>query len=522
MLHVYVHCVLYENENTDASSKVSSFINVTYDREFRTTPVLVRSNFVDVMEARVLPQSASCVVAFSMLLQGFSFDLRYGLSDMLVIEMREASANALENAMQDNTRMIGIVFATLPESVNHNPQKLWYKFKGVPPKVREVNGKIVPTLGGQVLLTTMITTSEVRQRLEHALDSVNAIEKEDKTRSLIDSLRFSVTNKLKSVFSRAPLKEKVKQQLEAKKIRDEQIRASFLAKNVKKMNALRSILAAQSKSAVAQPLVHLDLSASCVYDKDVVPVILQATNLTVLRLSHCPNITSALFAETISDIATLRDALSAPLRKLHTVSLRNTPACDDSAIIRLCGAATSLHSLDIGQSQRRITSASVSMMADQLGSKLQRLMMDSCPGESITLHLARNISCTDTHSPAAADVTEDVQNMITAAVGATCSVLNLSYQAVSSFTISFLVSQHLLELSLNGVACVMSSDVQRICTQCPLLQVSGTQRMCVDPLIVFYATTCNTVCVCMYCRLSTAPASETTRSHATRPYSCRT
>ena len=52
VLHVYVHCVLYENENPDASSKISSFINVSYDREFRQTPVLERSNFVDVMEVR--------------------------------------------------------------------------------------------------------------------------------------------------------------------------------------------------------------------------------------------------------------------------------------------------------------------------------------------------------------------------------------------------------------------------------------------------------------------------------------
>ena len=52
VLHVYVHCVLYENENPDASSKISSFISVSYDREFRQTPVLERSNFVDVMEVR--------------------------------------------------------------------------------------------------------------------------------------------------------------------------------------------------------------------------------------------------------------------------------------------------------------------------------------------------------------------------------------------------------------------------------------------------------------------------------------
>jgi hypothetical protein len=300
---------------------------------------------------------------------------------MIVVEMREAGANPFENALQDNTRMIGIVFAPLPESVNHNPQKLWYKFKGVPPKVRELNGKIVPTLGGQVLMTTMITTSEVRQRLEHALDSVKLIEKEDAARNMIESLRYSVASKLKSVFSRAPLKERVQEQLEAKKIRDEQIRASFLAKNVRKMNALKSILDLQKKSAIAQPLAHLDLSSSCVCDRDVVPVILQATNLTVLRLSHCQNLTPAVFSETISGSSALRDALSAPLHKLCTISLKNTPACDDSAIILLCGASTSLHSLDIGQNQLRVTSASVSVMAEQLGSRLQRLVMDSCPGE---------------------------------------------------------------------------------------------------------------------------------------------
>ena len=114
---------------------------------------------------------------------------------MVVIEMREASGGTFEKETHNN-RMIGIVFAPLPESVNHNPQKLWYKFKGVPPKVRESNGKVVPTLGGQVLLTTMITTSEVRKRLEHALDSVNEIEKADAARSMIDSIRYSVTSKL--------------------------------------------------------------------------------------------------------------------------------------------------------------------------------------------------------------------------------------------------------------------------------------------------------------------------------------
>ena len=52
VLHVYVHCILYENENPAASSKVSSFINVTYDRQCSTSPVLERSNFVDVMEVQ--------------------------------------------------------------------------------------------------------------------------------------------------------------------------------------------------------------------------------------------------------------------------------------------------------------------------------------------------------------------------------------------------------------------------------------------------------------------------------------
>jgi hypothetical protein len=62
--------------------------------------------------------------------------------------------------------------------------------------------------------------------------------------------------------------------------------------------------------------------------------------------------------------------------------------------------------------------------------------------------------------------------MIVAAVGTTCSVLNISYQTMSSFALTFLVSQHLLELMLNGVALVTSADVQRFCTNCPLLQVS--------------------------------------------------
>ena len=61
VLHVYVHCVLYENENVQASSKISSFINVSYDRQFSTSPVLERSNFVDVMEAR---KKSLCTTAF--------------------------------------------------------------------------------------------------------------------------------------------------------------------------------------------------------------------------------------------------------------------------------------------------------------------------------------------------------------------------------------------------------------------------------------------------------------------------
>ena len=318
---------------------------------------------------------------------------------MVVIEMREASGGTFEKETSNN-RMIGIVFAPLPESVNHNPQKLWYKFKGVPPKVRESNGKVVPTLGGQVLLTTMITTSEVRKRLEHALDSVNEIEKADAARSMIDSIRYSVTSKLKSVFSRAPLKQKVAEERQAQKLRDEQLRASFLAKNVRKMQMLQSILAKNKKSALPQPLVHLDLSASCVQDSHLAPVILQATNLTVLRLSHCQNLTPALFAEVISDNAGLRVAMGAPLRKLSVLSLRNTPACDDSAIIRICAAASALHSLDIGQNQLRVTNASVTVMADQLGRTLRRLMMDSCPGQSrdtkraCAVHRVRHHACT--------------------------------------------------------------------------------------------------------------------------------
>lgn len=79
VLHIYVHCVLYENENDQASSKISSFINVSYDRQVVTTPPLDRSNFVDVMEARsnqfalyVIVLSESCFrVALLIFAMGF-------------------------------------------------------------------------------------------------------------------------------------------------------------------------------------------------------------------------------------------------------------------------------------------------------------------------------------------------------------------------------------------------------------------------------------------------------------------
>jgi hypothetical protein len=312
--------------------------------------------------------------------QGYTFDLRYGLSDMVVIEMREASDSTFDNASQTNTRMIGIVFAPLPESVNGKPEKLWYKFKGVPPKVRESAGKVVPTLSGQVLMSYMITTSEIHKRLEHALDTVNLVEKQDRARSLIDEIRFSVSSKLKSVFSRAPLKQKILDERAAKKARDEQLRAIFLAKNEKKMQMFKD-MAAKTAFAVAQPLVHLDLSSSFINDNSVIPVILQATNLTVLRLSHCQNLTPNMFAEIISDNVQHQQAPGAPLRKLGTLSMRNTPACDDSAIIRICSVCTLLHSLDIGHSQSRVTNAAVSVIAEGPAKTLKRLMMDSCPGE---------------------------------------------------------------------------------------------------------------------------------------------
>jgi hypothetical protein len=295
--------------------------------------------------------------------------------------MREASGSVLDNASQQNTRMIGIVFAPLPESVNGKPEKLWYKFKGVPPKVREIDGKVVPTLSGQVLMSTMITTSEVHKRLEHILDAVQSIEKQDRVRDLVDEIRHSVGSKFKAMFSRVPLKQKILEERAAKKARDEQIRAVFIAKNAKKMEMMKQITVAKSDSFIAHPLIHLDLSSTRIYDSSLIPVILQATNLTVLRLCHCQNLTSNLFAEIISENVQHLQASVAPLRRLCILSLRNTPACDDSAIICICAACTSLHSLDIGQSQGRITNAAVSVIAEHCGSRLKRLMMDSCPGE---------------------------------------------------------------------------------------------------------------------------------------------
>jgi len=329
-------------------------------------------------------------------MQGYTFDLRYGLSDMVVIEMREASTSALENMTQANTRMIGIVFAPLPEFVNGKPEKLWYRFKGVPPKVRELAGKIVPTLGGQVLLSTMITTSEVRQRLEHAIDSVNKVEDRDLQESALDKIRHSVGTKLQSMFSRKPLKQLVEEQRLAKKARDEQLRVALLLKNTRKMQMLKHVTMTKALPAMARPLTHLDLSSSCVHDGDAIPIILQATNLTVLRLSHCSNLTTELFASVISDSVALREAAGAPLRKLETLSMRNTPACNDAAVIRICAAATSLHSLDIGESQRRVTNASVSVLAEAVGSRLKRLMIDSCPG---LLHFSPHLSPATRHSP---------------------------------------------------------------------------------------------------------------------------
>ena len=62
--------------------------------------------------------------------------------------------------------------------------------------------------------------------------------------------------------------------------------------------------------------------------------------------------------------------------------------------------------------------------------------------------------------------------MLLAAVGANFSVLNIAYQPMSSFAMSFIVSQHMIELKLDGIAWVTSADVQRFGDHCPLLQVS--------------------------------------------------
>jgi hypothetical protein len=145
---------------------------------------------------------------------------------------------------------------------------------------------------------------------------------------------------------------------------------------------MKEIRTNQTNSLIAHPLIHLDVSTTCIHDNSVIPVILQATNLTVLRLCHCPNLTSNMFAGIISDNMDALQAPGAPLRQLGTLSMRNTPACDDAAIIRICAACITLHSLDIGQSQGRITNAAVSVIAERAGSRLRRLMMDSCPGES--------------------------------------------------------------------------------------------------------------------------------------------
>ena len=68
--------------------------------------------------------------------------------------------------------------------------------------------------------------------------------------------------------------------------------------------------------------------------------------------------------------------------------------------------------------------------------------------------------------------------MLLAAVGANCSVLNLSFQAVSPFAISFICSQYLTELKLDGVVGVTSADVQRFGDNCPMLRVSHSKHFC--------------------------------------------
>jgi hypothetical protein len=67
--------------------------------------------------------------------------------------------------------------------------------------------------------------------------------------------------------------------------------------------------------------------------------------------------------------------------------------------------------------------------------------------------------------------------MVVAAVGANCCVLNIAFQPISSFALSFIVSQNLLDLKLDGIAGVSSADVQRYCVNCPLLRVSDTSTI---------------------------------------------
>ena len=75
-----------------------------------------------------------------------------------------------------------------------------------------------------------------------------------------------------------------------------------------------------------------------------------------------------------------------------------------------------------------------------------------------------------------AAVTEEFQNLLVAAVGTSCTVLNISYQTLSTFAMSFIASQHLLELKLDGITGVTSADVQRFCEYSPMLRVSDSRR----------------------------------------------
>jgi hypothetical protein len=82
--------------------------------------------------------------------------------------------------------------------------------------------------------------------------------------------------------------------------------------------------------------------------------------------------------------------------------------------------------------------------------------------------------------------------MLLAAVGANCSVLNLSFQAVSPFAISFICSRYLTELKLDGVVGVTSADVQRVGDNCPMLRVSNSKHFC-----PFAAPTSTACLVCL-------------------------